>query len=175
MIKKTLGICLLAMSVAFSSSAQYENAKIKVGQDAPELAYPSPEGKIISLQEVNKGLYILLDFWASWCGPCRMSNPGLVKMYNKYKDKKFKKAPKGFTVFSVSLDRKEEAWKKAIAADHLSWPYHISDLKSWQSEAAAAYGIQYIPQTFLIGPDGKIIGKYNSAEAAASELEKFLK
>lgn len=174
-MKKNLVICFLALCVTFTAQAQYENAKIKVGQDAPELAYPSPQGKLISLKEINKGRYILLDFWASWCGPCRMSNPGLVKMYEQYKDKKFKKASKGFTVFSVSLDRKKEAWEKAIATDHLSWPYHISDLKSWQSEAAAAYGVQYIPQAFLIGPDGKIIGKYNSAEAAAAELDKFLK
>jgi len=175
-MKKILSVCLVSLGLAASACAQrYDNTKIKVGQEAPELAFPSPDGKIISLKEVNKGRYILLDFWASWCGPCRMSNPGLVKLYQNYKDKKFKGAPQGFTVFSVSLDRQKEAWQRAIAADHLSWPYHISDLKSWQSDAAAAYGVLFIPQAFLIGPDGKIIGAYNSSEKAGEELEKYVK
>lgn len=163
----------LLFSLSFSH-AQYQNNKIKVGQQAPEIAFSNPEGKIISFSEQNKNRYILLDFWASWCGPCRIAHPALVTMHEKFKDKKFKNAPKGFTVFSVSLDRNLEAWKKAIAADKLFWNNHVSDLKSWKSEAAEIYGVTYIPQSFLIGPDGKVLGKYNNAEEAAKDLEKYL-
>lgn len=174
-MKKILSICLLGVFTVFSASAQYQNTTIKVGQKAPELAYPSPEGKTISLQDINKGRYVLLDFWASWCGPCRLASPSVVKMYQEYKDKKFKDAPKGFTIVSVSLDRNKDAWVKAIKDDKLSWPYQMSDLKSWQSEAAEKYGVRYIPQAFLIGPDGNVIGAYNSPEAAKEELKKFVK
>lgn len=164
----------VALMMSTSVMAQYENQKIKVGQQAPELSYASPEGMTYSLTKESKGRYILLDFWASWCGPCRRSNPALVAFYNKYKDAKLKDAAKGFSVFSVSLDRSKDAWIKAIKDDNLSWPYHISDLKAWQSEAASAYGVAYIPQAFLIGPDGKVLGKYSNAEQAAADLEKYV-
>lgn len=174
-MKKIISICLLSVVTAFSASAQYQNTTIKVGQAAPELSYPSPEGKVLSLKEINKGRYVLLDFWASWCGPCRLASPSVVKLYQEYKDKKFKDASKGFTIVSVSLDRNKDSWVKAIQKDNLYWPYHMSDLKAWQSEAASKYGVRFIPQAFLIGPDGKIIGAYNSPEAAGEELAKFLK
>lgn len=172
-MKKIISICLLGAMTAFTAAAQYKNNTIKVGQEAPELSYPSPDGKALSLKEINKGRYVLLDFWASWCGPCRLASPSLVKVYNEYKDKKFKDAPKGFTIVSVSLDRTKANWVKAINSDKLSWPYHMSDLKAWESEAAAKYGVRFIPQAFLIGPDGKIIGAYNSPTEAEKELAKF--
>jgi thiol-disulfide isomerase/thioredoxin len=96
-MKKILATLALALGIAVSASAQYENTAIKLGQKAPELAFPNPEGKPYKLSEINKGNYVLLDFWASWCGPCRMSNPGLVRMYKEYSTKKFKDAKKGFT------------------------------------------------------------------------------
>jgi thiol-disulfide isomerase/thioredoxin len=174
-MKKTLSTLVLMLGLFFAASAQsYENQFIKIGQQAPELAFPSPQGKAMKLSEINKGRYVILDFWASWCGPCRGANPGLVKMYNEYTQKKFKGAKKGFTVVSCSLDKNADAWKAAIQKDGLLWEYHMSDLKQWESDAARLYGLQYIPQCFLLGPDGKIIGKYSRAEEAKQDLDKFL-
>ncbi len=168
------GICFLLAATCFTADAQYENTKIKTGQIAPELNYSNPKGKTYSLKEVNKGRYVLIDFWASWCGPCRRANPELVEVYEKYKGLKFKNAPKGFTVFSVSLDTNPEAWQKAIEKDNLLWEYHVSDLKKWHGEAATQYGIAFIPQAFLVGPDGKILGKYMNALEAVADLEQYV-
>jgi|LakMenE01Jun11ns_1017448.scaffolds.fasta_scaffold9931107_4 thiol-disulfide isomerase/thioredoxin len=157
------------------ANAQYSNTKMEVGQKAPELAYEAPDGSILKLSEINKGRILLIDFWASWCGPCRMSNPGLVKFYDNYSSKKYKSAKKGFSILSVSLDKTKQPWLDAIAKDKLTWPYHMSDLGGWQSAAAAEYGVQYVPQCFLIDANGIIIGKYNRAEDCEEDLKKLLK
>jgi len=120
------------------------------GNEAKEIALPNPEGDTLRLSDY-RGKVVLIDFWASWCGPCRRENPNVVNVYNKYKDK-------GFEVFSVSLDRTMDAWVKAIEQDNLTWEGHVSDLKFWQSEAAKAYGVSSIPFTVLIDEEGKIIG-----------------
>jgi peroxiredoxin len=121
-----------------------------LGSQAIEFSQADPEGKQVSLSSF-KGKYVLVDFWASWCRPCRQENPNVVKAYNKFKDK-------NFTVLGVSLDKDRQPWMKAIRDDKLAWT-HVSDLKFWNNEAAAKYKIQSIPQNFLIDPTGKIIAK----------------
>jgi len=127
----------------------FANAGIVIGEKAPDLDFPDPSGKNISLSSL-KGKIVLLDFWASWCKPCRAENPNVVRLYNQYKDK-------GFTIYSYSLDKDIEKWKGAIQQDGLIWPYHTSDLKGWQAAGSALYNVRSIPQTFLIGRDGNII------------------
>jgi thiol-disulfide isomerase/thioredoxin len=109
----------------------------------------NPEGKIISLSSLQ-GKVVLIDFWASWCAPCRKEMPNVVKLYNQYKDK-------GFTVYSVSLDEDPKAWKEAIKADGMTWPNHVSDLSGWKSPMPQLYGFQGIPYTVLVDKDGKIL------------------
>ncbi|WP_432714656.1 redoxin family protein [Pedobacter sp.] len=136
------------------------SAKTKIGVK-PSFTLPDVNGKAISLASL-KGKVVLVDFWASWCGPCRKENPNLVKAYEKYKSK-------GFEIIGVSLDNKKNAWESAIKADQLAW-LHVSDLKGWNSELAAEYGIKSIPTSFLVDAEGTIIAK----DLRGEDLEKKL-
>ena len=138
------------------------------GALAPEIDLPTPAGPKLALSSL-RGKYVLIDFWASWCGPCRQENPNVVKAYNQFKGK-----GKGFTIYSVSLDQDKGKWEKAIAADGLTW-HHVSDLAGWGSVAGAAYGVKAIPQSFLVDPQGKIIAKNLRGEALAAKLAEVLK
>ena len=125
--------------------------KLIIGATAPDIIMPTPDENIISLSSL-KGKVVLLDFWASWCRPCRMENPHVVKLYEKYKRK-------GFTVYSVSLDQRKTSWMNAIEADGLKWENHVSDLKGWRNAAAVEYEVRGIPSTFLLDKKGRIIAK----------------
>lgn len=127
-----------------------EMRALSVGQPAPEIELPNPDGTIVKLSDL-RGKYVLIDFWAAWCKPCRQENPNVVRLYNQYKDK-------GFEVFGVSLDRTKEDWVKAISDDGLTWT-QVSDLKYFNSVAAELYQIDAIPATYMVDPEGKIIAK----------------
>lgn len=129
----------------------YSNlAALQPGKPAPDFKLPTPEGDSISLSDY-RGKYVLVDFWASWCGPCRQENPNIVKMYNRFKDKNFE-------ILGVSLDKERAGWVKAIADDQLTWK-QVSDLKFWDSMVTGLYAIQSIPATLLVDPDGNIVAR----------------
>ena len=130
---------------------------LKIGNKAPELNFKDPNGKDIALSSL-KGKVVLIDFWASWCGPCRRENPNVVRVYEKYRDSKFKNG-KGFTIYGVSLDVDKKRWQNAIVQDKLNWESHVSDLKGWSSEAGRLYSVRAIPTNVLIDGDGIIVGK----------------
>ncbi|MEB2775474.1 TlpA disulfide reductase family protein [Algoriphagus sp. D3-2-R+10] len=141
-----------------------EMRALSMGQIAPEIELPNPEGEIVKLSDL-RGKYVMIDFWAAWCKPCREENPNVVNLYNEYKDK-------GFEVFGVSLDRTKEAWVDAIAEDGLTWT-QVSDLKYFNSAAAELYQINAIPATYLIDPDGKIIGKDLRGPSLRAKLQEI--
>jgi peroxiredoxin len=139
-----------------------EELGINIGALAPEISLKNPDGKLIALSSL-KGKVVLLDFWASWCRPCRAENPNVVRLYNKYKNK-------GFTVYSVSLDQNKDKWLAAISQDKLTWSNHVSELTGWKSSAGNKYGVSSIPKTFLIDAKGKII----AYDLRGNDLEKKL-
>ena len=128
------------------------NKRTAIGQPFPDITLKTPEDKPVSISDyAGKGKYVLLDFWAAWCGPCRQANPRIVELYKRYKDK-------GFEIIGISLDRSKKDWVDAIKADNLTW-IHMSDLGYWQSAAAKLYSVSSIPHTVLLDREGKIIAK----------------
>lgn len=141
---------------------------INLGNKAPEIMQASPKGNVITLSSF-KGKLVLVDFWASWCGPCRAENPAVVAAYNKYHSLNFKNG-KGFEILSVSLDQNAVAWEKAIDKDQLIWPNHVSDLQGWSNAAALRYGVNSIPTNVLVDGNGIIVAK----NLRGTDLEKAL-
>lgn len=137
-----------------------------VGQFAPEISLPSTDGKEIALSSL-KGKLVLIDFWASWCGPCRKEMPNVIKIYSKFKNK-------GFEIYGVSLDQDKEKWMEAITKDGINWP-QVSDLKYWDNVAARIYNVQGIPYTVLIDKDGKIIAKNLRGQELEKKIAEVLK
>jgi len=183
--KLSSGFANLAQRMKKSYDMEQSKYRVKVGQQAPDIVMEDVNGKVRKLSDL-KGQVVLLDFWASWCGPCRRANPKVVDTYHKYKDK-------GFTVFNVSLDgldertksrypkdqlpqqlkKQKQRWLDAIKKDNLVWDNHVSDLKKWDSAGAALYGVRSIPTTFLIDKDGNIAAlnpNKNTLESAVSKL-----
>jgi peroxiredoxin len=142
-------------------------SKFKIGDEVPDISLPDPDGKMISLSSL-KGKYVLLDFWASWCQPCRHENPEIVKLYNKYKDK-------GFTIYSVSLDDNKDHWLTAISYDKLSWPTQVSELKGWDSKVVTQFNINEIPHNFLLDPQGKVLAVNLHDKALENALSTLIK
>jgi peroxiredoxin len=140
---------------------------VRIGAEAPLFQQPDTAGNMISLKDL-RGKYVLIDFWASWCGPCREENPNVVKAYERFRDK-------NFTVLGISLDKaeKRDAWIKAIKDDGLGW-YHVSDLKFWSNAVAKLYSVRSIPQNFLIDPTGKIVGANLRGDALQQKLQELI-
>jgi peroxiredoxin len=144
---------------------QSSSAASWVGKTVPDLVMPDVRGKNVSISSF-RGKYLLIDFWASWCGPCRMENPNVVKAFNDFKDK-------NFTILGVSLDKDKDSWQKAISQDHLNWP-QMSDLKYWNSQAVETFGFQGIPFNVLVDPSGKVIAQELRGEELDAKLKQVL-
>lgn len=170
-------ILLINFSICIGLNAKYteEPLVINTVQEATiidDIILPGTNGKDKKLSKL-KGKYVLVDFWASWCKPCRSENKNLVSVYEKYNSAKLKDA-KGFEIYSISLDHDKDRWIQAISQDNLSWKYHVSDLKGWKSEIAKKFNVSSIPSNILIGPDMKIIATNLRGQKLHEELDNYV-
>lgn len=158
-------MAMLSMQFQQEAMAAQQQAQLQTnvadGEAAPDLTMPTPEGEAMSISDL-RGKYVLVDFWASWCKPCRQENPNVVRVYNKYKDQ-------GFEILGVSLDDNRENWLGAIEQDGLTWE-HMSDLKKWGSESVSVYGFKGIPYTVLIDPEGNIVAQHLRSRQLEEQL-----
>jgi peroxiredoxin len=163
---KSEALITFATSLGNQIQSNITPGAIAIGQPAPEIALADTKGKIVTLSSF-KGKYVLVDFWASWCGPCRAENPNVVQAYDKFKKK-------NFTILGVSLDDNKEDWEEAIKADNLNWA-HISDLKKWESTVVSTYKIEGIPFNVLVDPNGMVIATELRGPALEETLNKLIK
>jgi len=138
---------------------------IGIGEEAPDIELPDPTGKMRKLSDL-RGQVVLIDFWASWCGPCRRENPSVVRLYQQFHNK-------GFEVFSVSLDQSRDKWVEAINVDRLFWPNHVSDLKGWSSAGGRLYGIMSIPATVLVDREGRVLARNLRGQQLENKLKEI--
>lgn len=168
-MNKILNILLVLLVFAYAAYYFYKKPKYINGEVAPPFTAQMLDGSTFSLEDM-KGKYVLLDFWGSWCGPCRKENPSIVKLYNDFNGKQFKDAS-GFEVVSVAIERDAKRMKNAIIKDGLRWKYHIPQLKRFKSPIVQDYGVNEIPTKYLINPDGYIMG----VNQKPSEIERLLR
>lgn len=169
LITKISAVLAFFAIALFAFNVYAQETGTREGQKAPQISLPGPNGNNIALSSLE-GKVVLIDFWASWCVPCRHENKNLRKVYDKYKDREFTKGS-GFTVYGVSLDKSKSKWIEAIDKDKLQWDSHVSDLQGWNSSAARSYNVMAIPMNFLIDENGVIIAKGLNSKA----LEDYLK
>ncbi|MDR3713005.1 MAG: TlpA disulfide reductase family protein [Puia sp.] len=166
-VRRGLHLLLLtAVLTAAVGLTGFSQSRPKAGQPAPDVSLPGPDGKTVKLSDL-KGTVVLIDFWASWCGPCRRNNPHLVKLYKKYHGK-------GLEILGVSLDEKDQDWKTAVQQDGLGW-LQVNDNKGWNASSAASYGVDAIPASFLIDKEGVVRGVDLVGWDLESAIKKLLK
>ena len=170
---KSLLITLAVVAIFFVGKHLYMKPKFMIGVDAPNIVAKLANGDAFELDKLRENNMVLLDFWGSWCGPCRAENPSLVKLFAEFHGKDFTDFD-GFEIVSVAIETNEESWKKAVEKDKLSWPFHILQLDRFSSPIAMDYGVKEIPTSYMINPDGKIIGVNMTYEQMQKMLSEKL-
>jgi thiol-disulfide isomerase/thioredoxin len=160
--KYLFGLVALLLAGAFAWY-QYRAPRYTAGETAPDFEVTLKDGRVAKLSDL-RGKYVLLQFWGSWCGPCRAENPHLVELYKKYHEK-------GFEIFSIGIEQNQRAWERAIEKDAVNWPYHSADFRRFDGNVAMQYNVKSIPATFLINPDGIIMG----VNFLPSQIDKTLR